>query len=61
MATVGMLKRIWIVNAAAEPFAAMVAAEAKEEKLAAQSLVLPPLTSRANLSAIASEHRMEAA
>ena len=61
MATIGMLKRIWIVNSAAQPMAATGPAPTKEEKLAAETLVLIPLTNPTNLSALASERRIEAA
>jgi cellulose synthase (UDP-forming) len=59
--TMGMLKRIWMVNSLSRPAVAAGTPGPKEEKLPAQTLVVPPLTSPARLSALASERATEAA
>jgi len=59
--TLGMLKRIWVVNSVFRPTALAAKPAPKEEKLAAQTLVMAPLPSRTRLSALASERTTEAA
>jgi cellulose synthase (UDP-forming) len=59
--TIGMLKRIWLVNSAAAPVAATANPLPPEEKLPAQNLVLAPLANPRKLSTLASERRTEAA
>jgi cellulose synthase (UDP-forming) len=59
--TIGMLKRIWVVNSAAQPIVATVNPAPKEEKLPAQTLVIAPRTGPTNLSRLASERRIDAA
>ena len=59
--TIGMLKRIWVVNSLSRPLAATATPGPKEEKLPAQTLVLPPLATPARLSVLASERATEAA
>jgi cellulose synthase (UDP-forming) len=59
--TMGMLKRIWVVNSLSRPAVAAGTPGPKEEKLPAQTLVLAPLASPAKLSALASQRTTEAA
>jgi cellulose synthase (UDP-forming) len=59
--TIGMLKRIWVVNSVSRPMITASKPAPKEEKLPAQTSVLLPLPSPTKLSALASERTTEAA